>query len=86
MTLNDAQGAKLGTWVVSAALTESLGAQPFTHAGKNFEVSLRRARVYHAFTVKLNQFTHEKYPGTNTPAASPAMSPWRTAASPCATS
>ncbi|GBL44071.1 hypothetical protein EMGBD4_15700 [Verrucomicrobiota bacterium] len=67
MTLNDAQGAKLGTWVVSAALTESLGAQPFTHAGKNFEVSLRRARVYHAFTVKLNQFTHEKYPGTNTP-------------------
>ena len=67
VTLNDAQGAKLGTWVVSAALTESLGAQPFTHAGKNFEVSLRRARVYHAFTVKLNQFTHEKYPGTNTP-------------------
>jgi ABC-type transport system involved in cytochrome c biogenesis permease subunit len=67
VTLNDAQGAKLGTWVVSAALTESLGAQPFTHAGKNFELSLRRARVYHAFTVKLNQFTHEKYPGTNTP-------------------
>jgi ABC-type transport system involved in cytochrome c biogenesis permease subunit len=67
VTLNDAQGAQLGTWVVSAALTESLGAQPFTHAGKNFELSLRRARVYHAFTVKLNQFTHEKYPGTNTP-------------------
>ncbi len=67
VTLNDAQGAQLGTWVVSAALTESLGAQPFTHAGKNFELSLRRARVYHAFTVKLNQFTHEKYPGTKTP-------------------
>jgi ABC-type transport system involved in cytochrome c biogenesis permease subunit len=62
-----ADGVELGRWVVSAALTESFGAQGFEHGGRAYEVALRRARVYHPFAVKLNAFTHEKYPGTNTP-------------------
>lgn len=67
VTIGLPQGPELGRWVVSAALTESFGTQSFEHAGKTYEVSLRRARTYYPFTVKLNTFTHEKYPGTNTP-------------------
>ncbi|NBX34973.1 hypothetical protein EBR16_06395, partial [bacterium] len=67
VTVSGAQGVELGRWVVSAALSESFGAQNFEHDGRTYEVALRRARVYHPFSVKLNAFTHEKYPGTNTP-------------------
>ena len=58
---------ELGRWVVSAALAESFGPQGFEQEGRAYEVALRRARVYHPFAIRLNTFTHEKYPGTNTP-------------------
>ena len=57
----------LGTWVLNLNLTESFDAQTFTEAGKTYEVSLRRVRYYVPFTVRLDKFTHEKYPGTETP-------------------
>ncbi|MFM8550384.1 MAG: cytochrome c biogenesis protein ResB [Verrucomicrobiota bacterium] len=57
----------LGTWVLNLNLTESFDAQTFTEAGKTYEVSLRRVRHYVPFTVRLDKFTHEKYPGTETP-------------------
>ena len=57
----------LGTWALNLNLTESFDAQTFTDAGKTYEISLRRTRYYVPFTVQLDKFTHEKYPGTETP-------------------
>ena len=56
-----------GTWALNLNLTESFDAQTFADAGKNYELSLRRTRHYVPFTVQLDKFTHEKYPGTETP-------------------
>jgi ABC-type transport system involved in cytochrome c biogenesis permease subunit len=57
----------LGTWALNLNLTESFDAQTFEDAGKTYEFSLRRTRRYVPFTVQLDKFTHEKYPGTETP-------------------
>ena len=57
----------LGTWALNLNLTESFDAQTFADAGKTYELSLRRIRYYVPFTVQLDKFTHEKYPGTETP-------------------
>ena len=57
----------LGTWALNLNLTESFDAQTFEDAGKSYELSLRRTRYYVPFTVQLDKFTHEKYPGTETP-------------------
>lgn len=57
----------LGTWALNLNLTESFDAQTFEDAGKTHELSLRRIRYYVPFTVQLDKFTHEKYPGTETP-------------------
>ena len=57
----------LGTWALNLNLTESFDAQTFEDAGKTYELSLRRTRHYVPFTVQLDKFTHEKYPGTETP-------------------
>jgi len=57
----------LGTWALNLNLTESFDAQTFEDAGKTYELSLRRTRYYVPFTVQLDKFTHEKYPGTETP-------------------
>jgi len=57
----------LGSWILNAQLGESLPAQTFVHEGKNYEIALRKLRYYLPFSVTLNQFTHEKYPGTEIP-------------------
>jgi len=57
----------LGTWALNLNLTESFDAQTFEDAGKTYELSLRRTRYYVPFAVQLDKFTHEKYPGTETP-------------------
>jgi len=57
----------LGIWVLNLNLTESFDAQTFVDAGKTYDLSLRRTRYYVPFTVLLDKFTHEKYPGTETP-------------------
>ena len=57
----------LGTWAVNLNLTESFDAQAFEEGGKKYEISLRRTRHYVPFSVRLDKFTHEKYPGTETP-------------------
>ena len=58
---------KLGTWILNAPMLESLPAQTFIHDGKNYEIALRKLRYYLPFSITLNQFTHEKYPGTDIP-------------------
>ena len=54
----------LGTWLVS----DALGApQTFATAGSTWQLALRPARYYKPYSVTLQKFTHEKYPGTEIP-------------------
>ena len=57
----------LGSWILNAQLGESFPAQTFAHEGRNYEITLRKLRNYLPFSISLNQFTHEKYPGTDIP-------------------
>jgi len=57
----------LGSWILNPQLGESFPAQTFVHEGKTYEVNLRKLRQYLPFSITLNQFTHEKYPGTDIP-------------------
>lgn len=41
--------------------------QRFEHAGRTFELQFRPQRFYHAHSLQLLKFTHEKYIGTETP-------------------
>lgn len=54
----------LGTLLVSLALAAP---QTVTHAGRTYEVSLRRTRIYFDFALTLIEFRHDKYPGTEIP-------------------
>jgi hypothetical protein len=54
----------LGTWLV----TEALGApQTFSTGGRSWQLAMRPARYYKPYSVTLQKFTHEKYPGTEIP-------------------
>jgi hypothetical protein len=54
----------LGTWLVS----DALGApQTFTAGGRTWQLAMRPARYYKPYSVTLQKFTHEKYPGTEIP-------------------
>ena len=54
----------LGTWLVS----DALGApQTFSCAGRTWQIALRPARYYKPYSVTLQKFTHERYPGTEIP-------------------
>jgi hypothetical protein len=54
----------LGTWLVSAGLTEP---QAVTVQGRTFELIMRPARHYHPFSLTLLKFSHDRYPGTEIP-------------------
>jgi hypothetical protein len=54
----------LGTWLVS----DALGApQTFSGGGRTWQLAMRPARYYKPYSVTLQKFTHEKYPGTEIP-------------------
>jgi hypothetical protein len=55
---------RIGTWLVSALLVEN---QPFTYQGHNWELILRPARLYQDFSITLEKFSHDRYPGTDIP-------------------
>jgi hypothetical protein len=56
--------APLGTWLVS----DALGApQTFSCGGRSWQIALRQARYYKPYSVTLQKFTHERYPGTEIP-------------------
>lgn len=59
-----APGAPLGTWLVSPLLSQP---QTFTHDGRTWEITLRPRRYYEPHAIKLIDFTHEKYAGTDIP-------------------
>ena len=54
----------IGTWLVS---TQLLMPQTFEYAGQTFAVSLRFARNYKPYSLKLLDFTHDVYAGTEIP-------------------
>ena len=54
----------LGTWLVSPALGQP---QTVVYQGHTWEITLRLRRYYQTHTVKLLNFTHEKYAGTDIP-------------------
>lgn len=54
----------LGTWLVS----DALGApQTFSCAGRSWQLVMRSARYYKPYSITLQKFTHEQYPGTEIP-------------------
>jgi hypothetical protein len=57
-------GSSLGTWLVSAAMA---AAQDVEVDGRRWSLQLRPARYYKPYSLSLIDFTHETYPGTQTP-------------------
>jgi hypothetical protein len=41
--------------------------QEFSYAGRNYQIALRPIRYYKPYHIKLLSFTHDVYPGTDTP-------------------
>jgi hypothetical protein len=61
--INTVQGP-LGTWLVSNALGAP---QSFAYEGHTYQLSMRQKRYYKPFTIKLLDFRHDIYPGTEIP-------------------
>jgi hypothetical protein len=57
-------GESLGTWLVSDSLA---AAQEFEAEGRKWSVQLRPSRYYKPYSLTLQDFTHETYPGTQIP-------------------
>jgi hypothetical protein len=55
---------RIGTWLVSALLVEK---QTFSSQGRNWELLLRPVRLYRDFSITLEKFSHDRYPGTDIP-------------------
>jgi hypothetical protein len=59
-----ADGKTLGSWLVTSRLSSR---QSFSVGGRTFELAMRFTRHYKPFFLRLLEFTHEKYAGTETP-------------------
>jgi hypothetical protein len=59
-----ANGSDPSTFLVSAALGQP---QQFVFGGRSYEMSLRPARYMMPFSLKLLEFHHDNYPGTDIP-------------------
>jgi hypothetical protein len=53
-----------GCWLLSNAFK---GEQSFEAAGRPWKMSIRQRRLYHPFSIKLLDFSHDRYLGTNVP-------------------
>jgi hypothetical protein len=54
----------LGTWLVSEYIANP---QPFQYKGRSYTLALRARRYYNPFSLKLLEFRHDLYPGTEIP-------------------
>lgn len=59
-----AGGRSLGTWLASNAIEAP---QPFTYGGRRYELALRSQRQYLPYSLTLEKFRHDVYPGTDIP-------------------
>ena len=62
-----AKDGVLGNWLVSNVFGDLLPAQEFETQGRTFEIALRFQRLYFPFDIHLNDFSHDRYPGTDIP-------------------
>lgn len=69
----EAPEGSLGTWLVSNVFRQSLPTgmiyptQSFTYQGRTYEIALRFERAYLPSTLRLIEFKHQRYPGTDIP-------------------
>ncbi len=59
-----ANGQSLGTWLATNGLQDP---QAFQAAGRSWTIALRPRRVYLPYTLTLEKFSHDVYPGTDIP-------------------
>jgi hypothetical protein len=59
-----AETPSLGTWLVSDALGVQ---QRFSYGGRTWQLALRPVRYYQPFSLTLQKFSHDLYPGTQIP-------------------
>ncbi|MGE9294753.1 MAG: cytochrome c biogenesis protein ResB [Puniceicoccales bacterium] len=57
-------GESLGAWVVSAGFGPMIPVQGFDYEGTRYDLALRFTRHYFPFTLQLEDFKHDRYPGT----------------------
>lgn len=57
-------GNSQGLWLLSNAFK---GEQSFVTAGRSWRMSIRPRRLYHPFSIKLLDFSHDRYLGTDVP-------------------
>lgn len=57
----------IGTWLISTMIDNRFPPQKFTYDDKDYEIALRFKRTYFPFSLKLLEFKHDKYPGTEIP-------------------
>jgi len=57
-------GETQGRWLLSNAIR---GEQAFQARGKQWKIAIRQRRLYHPFSIKLLDFSHDRYLGTNVP-------------------
>lgn len=68
-----AEEGPVGTWLVSNIFRQTLPVQQvfplqtFTHEGRTWELALRFKRQYLPAEIKLLDFNHDRYPGTDIP-------------------
>jgi hypothetical protein len=57
-------GKSLGTWLVSEYIDRP---QPFTYNNRTYKLEMRPRRYYNPFTIRLLEFHHDVYAGTDIP-------------------
>jgi hypothetical protein len=62
--IHAADGKPQGRWLLSNALA---GEQEFEANGRRWKMAVRQRRFYHPFSIRLLDFTHERYLGTQIP-------------------
>jgi ABC-type transport system involved in cytochrome c biogenesis permease subunit len=63
----ETKNASLGSWLVSETLLEAFPPQVFEYSGHTYEIALRLRRHYLPYSLHLEKFTHEYYPGSTVP-------------------
>jgi cytochrome c biogenesis protein ResB len=58
------EGTSLGTWLATEWIEQP---QTFTVNHRTYEIGLRPRRFYKPYSIELLKFTHDVYPGTDTP-------------------
>ena len=59
----------LGRWLVNTAFENRIPDQHFEYREQNYQISLRIRRKYFPFSLKLTDFEHKRYPGSDIPKA-----------------